>query len=83
MLILKEIDLETLIAKDFQGISHKQSEVFIDDIKGIKVEQMEEAIDPTPYIYLFKNDRVYKIQRNLGDIDMFNQILSTFKFIEK
>jgi len=83
VLILKEVDLEILIAEDFQGISHKQSEVLIDGNKGIEVKQTEGAINPTPYIYLSKNNRTYKIEKNLGDIDTFNQILSTFKFIEK
>ncbi|MFH1890375.1 MAG: thrombospondin type 3 repeat-containing protein [Candidatus Kuenenbacteria bacterium] len=80
---IDNLDLAEFVKQDWQkaGAKYSQEEITISGINGLKVEQQEEAIDPTPYVYLSVGDQVYKLKRNLGDLDNFNQILSTFKFI--
>lgn len=76
-------NLDEYIRKRYAGAAYSETRVYIDDVEGVKTVQTEEAVGQgKPIIFLPKGEMIYELNPNLGDTRLFEQIVSTFRFIE-
>ena len=79
--LLQAIQKENSI--DGEAIDFSQENIKIGGVDGLKVKTICEGVGcGAPQWFIIKNNHLYYFNSNLGYTSVFDQILSTFKFIE-
>lgn len=80
---LQAVNLEAAIDDDFATMtSYLRSGTLLDNLEVVRIDHTDPELNTTPHIYFIREGQVYRIKRNLGDEQIFEQILSTLKFID-